>query len=95
MKIQRPNDLSSASIAHKRQGGMAIIAVLALLALVMIYLAANMHALANLQRELNMIEQKQIRRLTTISARNQPNSPSANVATNSPASAAAPQTMSQ
>jgi hypothetical protein len=46
-----------------RQGGMAVILMLVLLSIILIYLAANLHSLYSLGRELRLTERDQIRRL--------------------------------
>lgn len=48
---------------HKRESGMAVIVILALVAIMMIYIAANLKTLSTLHRDLNLIETKQVRRL--------------------------------
>jgi hypothetical protein len=45
------------------QRGVAVIVVLALLAIVFIYVSANARALYQLGRELKLVEQQQLRRL--------------------------------
>jgi hypothetical protein len=47
----------------RREGGSAVIVVIALLAIVLIYLAANIRTLSALGRELRVVEQKQTQRL--------------------------------
>jgi hypothetical protein len=42
---------------------MAVIVILALVAIMMIYIAANLKTLSILHRDLNLIETKQVRRL--------------------------------
>jgi hypothetical protein len=54
------------------QGGSAVIVVLALLAIVLIFVGANLRSLSTLGRELKWIEQQQTRRWTTIYATNAP-----------------------
>ena len=46
-----------------RQEGMAVIAVMILVVIVLIYLAGNIRTLHNLGRDLRMIEQQQTQRL--------------------------------
>jgi len=53
-----------------RQGGMAVIVVLALLALILIYVAANLRALSSLEGEIRLVEKRQIRRLEKFGATN-------------------------
>jgi hypothetical protein len=50
-------------IANHSQSGMAVIIVLAFLAIILIYLAANARTLHWLERDLKLIEQKQVQRL--------------------------------
>ena len=54
MKIQRSS--------HPERG-MAVVVVLALIAVLLIYVAANLRSLGLLDRELKRVEQKQIQRL--------------------------------
>jgi len=64
-----------------QQSGSAVIVVLALLALMLIYIAANSRTLSSLGRELKLLELQQIHRLETTPARtNSP--PSITVGTN-------------
>ncbi len=53
-----------------RQGGMAVIVMLALLSLVLLYIGTNLRTLNSLKWELKLIEQRQVRRLNAISAAN-------------------------
>ncbi len=46
-----------------RQSGMAVIVVLALLAIILVYIGANARALHQLGRELKLVEQQQIHRV--------------------------------
>ena len=57
-------------LSMNRQGGSAVIVMLALLALIIVFASANMRSLANLERETRAIEQKQIRRLAMHGATN-------------------------
>jgi hypothetical protein len=59
MKILTPSN----SRLRQRQSGMAVIVILALLALVLGFIAVNFQALSSLHGELKLIEQRQIRRL--------------------------------
>ena len=52
-----------------RQSGSAVIIVMALLALILVYVAGNLRALTNLGRELKLLERQQIRRLQHASYR--------------------------
>lgn len=56
MKIRTAN--------RRSQQGLATIIMLVMLALVTVYVAANVRALRGLDRDLKLIEQKQIHRLT-------------------------------
>jgi len=47
---------------------MAVIVVLALVSIVMIYLAFNLRTLASLGRELRLVERQQIGRLKTVNS---------------------------
>ena len=65
-----------------RQAGSAVIVVLALLTIIMIYVAGNLRTLTSLDRELKLLERQQIHRLqATASATNSP--PASVLATNS------------
>ncbi len=59
MKIPTPNQF-----AH-RDRGMATILFIALLAIMIVLVTANLHALARLHREVKLLEQQQIKRLET------------------------------
>jgi hypothetical protein len=48
-----------------RQGGFAVLVVLALLTLVLIFVGANLRTLDILKRELKLVERQQIRRLNS------------------------------
>jgi hypothetical protein len=48
-----------------REQGMAVIVVLALVSIMLIYIACNIRTIANLGRELKLLEQRQTRRLET------------------------------
>jgi hypothetical protein len=52
-----------ATVGRHRQAGSAVIVVMALLAIILVYVAGNLRTLHNLGRELRFIEQQQIRRL--------------------------------
>ena len=49
--------------SRPRERGMAVIVVLALVAIVLIYVAGNLRALHNLGGELKLVERRQIHRL--------------------------------
>jgi hypothetical protein len=48
--------------SSQRQGGVATIAMLVLLSLILTYIAANARTLSQLHRELNLTEQRQLHR---------------------------------
>lgn len=50
--------------SHRREKGVAVIVMLAILAILLIYIAANVRSLDTLGREMQLVEQKQIRRLS-------------------------------
>ena len=58
MKISRP-----ILIRHHRQCGSAVVVYLALLSIMVILSAANSNTLLHLHRELNLLDQRQIKRL--------------------------------
>ena len=64
-----------------RQSGSAVIIVLALLTIIMIYVAGNLRTLNSLGRELKLLERQQIHRLQAVRATNSP--PAIIIATNS------------
>jgi|CZKM01.1.fsa_nt_gi type II secretory pathway pseudopilin PulG len=49
----------------RRQSGSAVIVVLALLSIILVYVAGNLRTLTSLDRELQLLERQQIRRLQT------------------------------
>ena len=53
----------SISAAHCRQRGSAVVLYLTLLAIMVILSAANSNTLLHLHRELNLLDQRQIKRL--------------------------------
>ncbi len=53
----------SAHSPQRKQNGSAIVVVLALLGIMLLYVAANVRALHHLGRELKYVEQRQIQRL--------------------------------
>ena len=66
----------------RRHSGSAVIVVMALLAIILVYVAGNLKTLANLGRELKLLERQQIRRLQIVSPRtNAP--PAITISTNS------------
>jgi hypothetical protein len=65
-----------------RQSGSAVIVVMALVAIILVYVAGNLRTLHNLGRELRFIERQQVQRLQKAS--HSTNAPSAiTIATNS------------
>ena len=69
----------------RRQSGSAVIVIMALLAILLLYMAYNLQTLANLGRELRLLERQQTHRLQTTAPKT--NSPPAMIiSTNSPAS---------
>ena len=66
---------------RRRQSGSAVIVVMALLAIILVYVAGNLRTLNNLGRELKLVERQQTRRLQRASqTTNAP--PAITVATN-------------
>lgn len=55
--------ISTTTNRRKRKDGVAAIIMLALLALILAFIFANLRALSDVRSELKIIEQKQIRRL--------------------------------
>ena len=53
----------------RRQSGIAVIVVLALLALILLYIGANARSLDHLRRELKLVETRQTRRLAAAGPR--------------------------
>jgi hypothetical protein len=60
---------------HRRERGFAFVVVLALLAILLIYVNGNMRALHGLDQELKLTERQQVKRLNALSATNAPASP--------------------
>jgi hypothetical protein len=54
-----------APIHRRRQGqrGFLVIALLAIISIMLVYIAANLHVLAALKQDLRLVEQKQVQRL--------------------------------
>ena len=72
---------STSTRCRRRQSGSAVIVVMALLAIILIYVAGNLRTLNNLGRELKLDERQQTRRLQRAAqATNTP--PAITVATN-------------
>jgi hypothetical protein len=68
--------------ASRCQSGSAVIVIMALLAILLIYVAGNLRTLANLGRELRLLERQQTRRLQMAAPRtNSP--PGMTISTNS------------
>lgn len=61
--------------SKKRQGGMAVIVMLALLSIMLIGIGANIRSLNRLDRELKLLNQRQTRRLMTLTVTNVPPPP--------------------
>ena len=53
-----------------RRRGIAIIVMLALISILILYVAANLHAISSLGRELKLTERHQLQRLNALSATN-------------------------
>lgn len=70
MKFSAQNQGSRFSRRAARPGerGFLVIALLAILAIMLIYVNVNVRLLGNLKRELKLVEQKQIQRLENIGA---------------------------
>ena len=66
----------------RRQSGSAVIVVIALLALILIYVAGNLRTINSLGRELKLLERQQTRRLQAVS-RSTNTPPAITIATNS------------
>lgn len=67
---------------RRRQSGSAVIVVMALLAIILVYVAGNLRTLNSLDRELKLLERQQTRRLQA-TARVTHISPAAVIGTNS------------
>ena len=57
---------SASARSQQRQGGVAVIVMLALLSIILIYITANVRSLRVLEHELNIVEQRQIHRLKAL-----------------------------
>jgi uncharacterized membrane protein len=57
-----------ASRVTRHESGMAVIVVMLLLSIILIYVAGNLRMLHHLNRDLQLVEQKQIRRLAITNA---------------------------
>jgi hypothetical protein len=69
--------LPAAARRQREDGVVAVIVMLMLLALVLGFICANLHALSDLRGELKRVEQKQIRRLGYAATNSAPPSPAA------------------
>jgi hypothetical protein len=49
---------------RRRQRGFLVIAMLAIISIMLVYIAANLHVLAALKRDIRLVEQKQVLRLS-------------------------------
>lgn len=58
MKIRAPS-------SQRRQSGVAIVVILAMLSIMLVYVTANLRSLHHLGRELKLLEQRQIQRLNS------------------------------
>lgn len=58
-----PRTTHDASRRNGRQRGSAVIIIMALIALILVYVAANVRTLSNLGRELRLLERQQTMRL--------------------------------
>ncbi len=70
-----------ASRSSRGQSGSAVIIIMALVAILLVYVAGNLKTLSNLGRELRLIERQQIRRLQTTAAKTNP-PPAMTISTN-------------
>ena len=70
MKISTPNQFRRGHRPAARRGerGFLVIALLAIVAIMLIYVNVNIRLLGNLKRELKLVEQQQIQRLEKIGA---------------------------
>ena len=70
MKISthNPGSPRRRSIARRGERGFLVIALLAIVAIMLIYVNLNVRLLGNLKRELKLVEQQQIQRLEKIGA---------------------------
>ena len=69
LTFQAPGAPPQAPHPLRRQSGSAVIVVMALLAILLVYVAGNIRTLANLGRELRLLERQQIRRLQSSAPR--------------------------
>jgi len=64
---QQPNVPGRSLRRGPRQGGMAVIVVLAIVSIALIYMAFNLRTLNYLTRDIHLIEERQNRRLAIVS----------------------------
>lgn len=74
MKLHAPHTHRS---LRRNERGMAVIAVIGLIAILLIYVAGNARTLHLLGKEIKLHETRQVRRLATLSATNAPAIPPA------------------
>lgn len=55
--------LSPQNRRRRHQGGFLVIALLAIISIMLIYIAANLHVLTALKRDIRLVDQKQVLRL--------------------------------
>jgi hypothetical protein len=60
------------STTKQRRRGVAVIVMLALISILVLYAAANLRSLSDLNRELKLTERHQLQRLNALSATNAP-----------------------
>jgi uncharacterized membrane protein len=58
--------LLSAKPRRSNQGGFLVIALLAIITIMLIYIGANLQVLAALKRDIRLVEQKQVQRLSRL-----------------------------
>lgn len=81
MNLPTPN-----SVSPRRQHGFFLVVVLlALVVIMLVYIAANLRILAALKRDLRIVEQKQIQRLEKFSPQAPPATNASPVAATAPA----------
>jgi hypothetical protein len=81
--LHTTRNTQQASRLRRQQSGSAVIVIMALLAILLLYMAYNLQTLANLGRELRLLERQQIRRLQP-AARKTNSPPALIISTNSP-----------
>ncbi len=72
---------------RRHEQGSAALVVIAILAIVLIYVASNLKTLEHLNREIKLVERRQIHRLQSISISTNSVTPTVAPVTNKPASA--------